>query len=373
LEAVAEYDGLGQDAFLRLYGFGRAREYELVLDQKAYDSKAILGAAHRYATGTALTPAQFSGGEQTVRRLTELGFDVRRSAPAATPGIGGMKDVAVGQMFPTRAALTAAGVHRATQAGIVGTGARGAESIVVSGGYEDDQDDGDVIIYTGHGGRDGGRQVSDQSFDSPGNAALLTSSLTGAPVRVSRGAHRGSVHAPPSGYRYDGLFRVDSCWREPGRSGYLVCRYRLTSLTAAIAPSDQDQIQQPARPGGNNTPDSRQSTVQRIVRSSAVADYVKTIYDHTCQFCSTRLAIGARGYSEGAHIRPLGKPHNGPDTTDNILCLCPNCHVLFDNGAITIHGTDLHRHGQPQPSPLTTRSDHPINPAHTDYHRNIHR
>jgi hypothetical protein len=30
----------------------------------------------------------------------------------------------------------------------------GAESIVVSGGYEDDEDHGDTIIYTGHGGND---------------------------------------------------------------------------------------------------------------------------------------------------------------------------------------------------------------------------
>ena len=39
---------------------------------------------------------------------------------------------------------------------------------------------------------------------------------------------------------------------------------------------------------------------------------------------------------EGAHIRPLGAPHNGPDTLDNTLCLCPNHHVLFDHSGITI-------------------------------------
>ena len=39
---------------------------------------------------------------------------------------------------------------------------------------------------------------------------------------------------------------------------------------------------------------------------------------------------------EAAHVRPLGAPHNGPDTLDNTLCLCPNHHVLFDHGGITI-------------------------------------
>ena len=34
---------------------------------------------------------------------------------------------------------------------------------------------------------------------------------------------------------------------------------------------------------------------------------------------------------EAAHIRPLGAPHNGPDTLDNTLCLCPNHHVPFDH------------------------------------------
>ena len=32
----------------------------------------------------------------------------------------------------------------------------------------------------------------------------------------------------------------------------------------------------------------------------------------------------------GAHIKDLGRPHNGPDTEENVLCLCPNHHALFD-------------------------------------------
>jgi putative restriction endonuclease len=38
--------------------------------------------------------------------------------------------------------------------GIHGTAKEGADSIVVSGGYVDDRDMGDVIIYTGEGGND---------------------------------------------------------------------------------------------------------------------------------------------------------------------------------------------------------------------------
>ena len=48
LEAVAEYDRLGQEAFLEKYDFGKALTYRLVYDGKSYDSKAI---AYRYPTG----------------------------------------------------------------------------------------------------------------------------------------------------------------------------------------------------------------------------------------------------------------------------------------------------------------------------------
>ena len=47
IEAINEYDRLGQDVFLREYGFHPAREYVLVHDGKSYDSKAIVGAGKR--------------------------------------------------------------------------------------------------------------------------------------------------------------------------------------------------------------------------------------------------------------------------------------------------------------------------------------
>lgn len=65
--------------------------------------------------------------------------------------IGEIPGVAAGQPYNSRRLAHEAGVHRPLQAGICGTKATGAESIVVSGGYKDDEDYGDVIIYTGHG------------------------------------------------------------------------------------------------------------------------------------------------------------------------------------------------------------------------------
>jgi putative restriction endonuclease len=56
-----------------------------------------------------------------------------------------------GSRFASRAELAKAGVHRHIQAGIAGTAKEGADSIVLSGGYEDDQDFGDELVYTGYG------------------------------------------------------------------------------------------------------------------------------------------------------------------------------------------------------------------------------
>src|SRR5262245_40001076 len=125
--------------------------------------------------------------------------------------------VAVGDVFRDRAALAAAGVHRPLRAGISGSRSEGADSVVLSGGYEDDEDYGDLVVYTGHGGNDPatGQQVADQTFDG-GNLALARSSDAGLPVRIARGARLDSPFAPPEGYRYDGLYYVERYWRGIG-------------------------------------------------------------------------------------------------------------------------------------------------------------
>jgi len=88
LQAVAEYDRLGQNRFLEKYGFGPARSYRLIVDGKTYDSKAIVGAAHGYLPGREpLAAGDFSGGAATVGRLlSRLGFQVTQAASDLTIG-----------------------------------------------------------------------------------------------------------------------------------------------------------------------------------------------------------------------------------------------------------------------------------------------
>lgn len=86
LQAIAEFDERGAEDFLALYGFGPSRGYELVHDGRSYDSKAILGVAHRYATGRLATSDEFhSGASGAADILRRRGFDVTAPASAARP------------------------------------------------------------------------------------------------------------------------------------------------------------------------------------------------------------------------------------------------------------------------------------------------
>lgn len=90
LSAIEECDRVGREAFLAKYGFGAARAYWLVHNGESYDSKAILGVAHKYAKPDigALGAHDFVGGENTVRRkLIELGFNVEVTTDGKAAGV----------------------------------------------------------------------------------------------------------------------------------------------------------------------------------------------------------------------------------------------------------------------------------------------
>ncbi len=89
LSAVAEFDAIGQDAFLAKYGFGPARRYFLEVGHKLYDSKAIVGAAYgfQYPDRGPLKPQEFTGGQRTVQaKLEQLGFTMRVLPPPSHSG-----------------------------------------------------------------------------------------------------------------------------------------------------------------------------------------------------------------------------------------------------------------------------------------------
>ena len=162
---------------------------------------------------------------------------------------GEVQGFPVGSCWEMRAECCADLVHRATVAGIVGTPEAGCYSIVLNGGYPDDVDDGDVLTYTGSGGRSlkgtaanpknlrTGPATHDQTLEGKEgryNAALYKSYETGRPVRVVRGYKLDSKWAPlgidfggEANYRYDGLYTVEKAWHGLGLEGYKVWKFAL--------------------------------------------------------------------------------------------------------------------------------------------------
>jgi putative restriction endonuclease len=143
------------------------------------------------------------------------------------------KGVKAGDIFPDRISLVEARLHRSPQRGIDGNGDEGTAAIVLSGGYKDDYDYGDEILYTGEGGNDPatGRQVKDQTISSAGNAGLIVSMGRKLPVRVIRSYKCNSPFSPKTGYRFDGLFYVKEYKITTGKDGFKIIQYKLLKAT----------------------------------------------------------------------------------------------------------------------------------------------
>ena len=172
---------------------------------------------------------------------------------------GPIPGVEVGQSWKFRVQCAESGVHRPPMAGISGSPKTGSQSIVLSGSYKDDVDNGDTFFYTGSGGREtsekGSRIASGQSFDqtlTKSNAALAVNmnaplNEAGAvagnwrntkPVRVVRSdkMKKNSRFAPDSGFRYDGIYKLARYWPEKGADGFVVYRYEFRRDDPTPAP-----------------------------------------------------------------------------------------------------------------------------------------
>lgn len=274
--------------------------------------------------------------------------------------------IPVGASFATRHEVYEAGLHRHTQAGIAGT-QPAAESIVISGGYTDDLDLGDEVWYTGYGGRDSatGRQVSDQELRS-WNWALMRNRDLGIPVRVIRGGDPGNPFAPRTGYRYDGLYDVIGFSPKQGLDGYRVFIYHLIRRPGQWDPWNP-QLE------SDTAPPRVVYEATRVVRDPALTLALKEMYGYRCQISGTELHTPSGPYAEAAHIKPLGRPHEGPDSLANLLCLCPNDHIRFDRGSIVLSDSleIVAADSGETLGDLLIDDDHWLDPALVGYHRFI--
>ncbi|WVZ05248.1 hypothetical protein V8G54_018594 [Vigna mungo] len=132
--------------------------------------------------------------------------------------IGSIPGIEVGYQFYSRAEMVAVGFHSHWLNGIDYMGQSYAKAysfefpiaiaIVLSGMYEDDQDNAEDVVYTGQGGHNltgDKRQIQDQKLER-GNLALKNCVEQCVPVRVIRG-HDSSSSYSGKVYTYDGLYK----------------------------------------------------------------------------------------------------------------------------------------------------------------------
>ncbi|KAL3698274.1 hypothetical protein R1sor_012350 [Riccia sorocarpa] len=162
--------------------------------------------------------------------------------------VGSIPGVRVGDKFKFREELLLLIVTRTTQAGIeyipasesdyVGKDGRRvsvAVSVVCSGGYKDNEDDGESLVYVGSGGHKNlvkssgatDQKEKDQKLVR-GNLALRNSSELGVPVRVIRGEmHYEDNRRMRKRYCYDGLYDVKKYYKAVGSAGSKVWKFLL--------------------------------------------------------------------------------------------------------------------------------------------------
>jgi putative restriction endonuclease len=190
---------------------------------------------------------------------------------------GEIPGIQEGHHFNNRREMMIGGFHRNWAAGIDGNGKEGTAAIVLSGGYEDDVDKGDIIIYTGAGGNDPNtkKQVEDQNWDNRGNAGLRVSMDKGLSVRVIRGHQHKSDYSPSTGYTYAGLFSVIDAWEEIGKSGFRICRFKLVYSGSNEARSTTESIELDY---SDREKRRKAGTVVRVIRDTQLAQDIKKLY-----------------------------------------------------------------------------------------------
>ncbi|MGW1836531.1 HNH endonuclease [Streptomyces sp. NPDC002067] len=365
LQAIEEYDRLGQDAFLRMYGFRRALRYVLVHDGRRYDSKAIAGAAHGRLDGHGpLRPRDFSGGAQhAAERLRGLGFKVVDTAGQADGELGQLL-LRIGKLRVSRVDGRPALHQPVVLLWAVGRAARGAARMLPW--RETERTLGELLR---HHGLPGSRPRPDYPIAALHRAGLWE--LTGYEEAVPS-AHGDAVvrrwfeaQQPAGGLdaaAYDLLGRsapareavVDALLARffdgldpapllratglddappglpgtgseipPGAAGAVSVAAEYDRLHRA-AQRQQERNQGRRRPGSAapvRSPEARQAV---LLRSGGHCE------NPGCTGQPDDVTADGHPILEVDHVRDLAT--GGPDLPENMVALCPNCHAVKTRG-----------------------------------------
>jgi len=298
--------------------------------------KLVVSTAAEIATGQPFPRSSFSGGEAANRVLRTLGFSVvvksGRADRQLTPAT-----VAPGMVLSNDEVSTAFGVGNA--GGMRWSSANNLLVIITdhTKALYDDRWDEDILHYTGMG------RIGDQT-------------LTGQNLRLAEQRVRGvDVHLcevfQKNEYQYKG--RVELAGEvytesQPGDDGVnrrvYIFPLRIVNGEAISLPTEKDiatvagqrrrslrklslsKLVQAAIGSQQEKPGVRHAVSIQYQRSEAVALLVKHLANGVCDLCQqdAPFQTGEGPYLECHHIVRLAD--SGPDTLENTVALCPNCH-----------------------------------------------
>lgn len=329
LQAIAEFDKLGRDEFLRRHGFGESRQYFLRHSGRLYDSKAIIGVARGYARPDLgpLRAADFTGGENTVqRKLEDLGFEVviegaataSRTSLALQPGkLYSRADLK--QMFEITDSTINNGIFHPKATASVWLFV--TESKSADRTQYEDLLDGDTLRWQGQ-------------TEGRTDALVIEHARRGLELLLFY-RHRKNEH-PGGGFRYEGPFRYES------HAGSRPTSFVLQRDVAALLEREGEratreaEAQQAFDPTG--VADARHKTMAAIVRRRGQPRFraeLLVAYEGRCAISACDIAE----VLEAAHIHP----YRGDETNHvtNGILLRADLHTLFDLGKLAIHEADL--------------------------------
>jgi len=99
-----------------------------------------------------------------------------------------------------------------------------------------------------------------------------------------------------------------------------------TERARRLASLSTGELTHRAALGGREKPAAREVRTTQFDRDPAVAELTKRLAQGRCDLCAqpAPFAVGGIPYLECHHVVHLAK--GGPDTIENAVALCPNCH-----------------------------------------------
>lgn len=315
-----------------VHRFIDSRDYDVIINNKYYPPKAIIGLASNYKIGRPLLPAEFSAGhdKKCFKILKEFGFDI----------VPKLKDVQEIQL-DINSRLTNNELINMFKCGNMGGMRRAKEtnSLILIVNHTKsiykDKWEGDTLYYSGMG------KKGDQTLTHQ-NKTLFNSRNSDISIHLfevikqNEYIYRGLVHLSDEPYEelhYDEDNKQRKVFIFPLKlnnkseisiseletinndSARLVKKLSIYDLKNKIKDSTKISI------GYRNT------ITKTYDRNQLIVQYAKYRSNGICELCNKEAPFRSNKdepYLEVHHIKPLSE--NGEDSINNVVALCPNCH-----------------------------------------------